>query len=34
MKHLILGSSGQIGFHLVSYLKSVGEEVIEFDIVE
>ncbi len=34
MKHLILGSSGQIGFHLVSYLKSVGEEVVEFDIVE
>tara|TARA_R100000734_G_C3303203_1_gene93712 strand:- start:266 stop:1093 length:828 start_codon:yes stop_codon:yes gene_type:complete len=34
MKHLVLGSSGQIGFHLISYLRSVGEEVIEFDIVE
>ena len=34
MKHLVLGSGGQIGFHLVSYLKSIGEEVIRFDIVE
>ena len=34
MKHLVLGSSGQIGFHLISYLKSKGEDVIEFDIVE
>lgn len=33
MKHLILGSSGQIGYHLVSYLHSIGEEVIKFDIV-
>lgn len=34
MKHLILGSSGQVGFHLLSYLKSIGEETIEFDIVK
>lgn len=33
MKHLILGSKGQIGFHLVSYLQSIGEDIIEFDIV-
>ena len=33
MKHLVLGSSGQIGYHLVSYLHSIGEKVIEFDIV-
>lgn len=32
MKHLILGSSGQIGSALVRYLKSQGEEVLEFDI--
>jgi nucleoside-diphosphate-sugar epimerase len=32
MKHLVLGSSGQIGNHLVEYLKSQKEEVIEFDI--
>jgi len=32
MKHLILGSSGQLGGHLLSYLKNKGEEVIEFDI--
>jgi nucleoside-diphosphate-sugar epimerase len=32
MKHLILGSSGQIGGHIVSYFKNKGEEVIEFDI--
>ncbi len=32
MKHLILGSSGQIGGHLVTYLKQNNEEVIEFDI--
>ena len=33
MKHLILGSSGQIGRHLVNYLKLVrDQEVIEFDI--
>ena len=33
MKNLILGSSGQIGIHLTEYLKSIGEEVITFDIV-
>ena len=32
MKHLILGSSGQVGYHVVNYFKSKGEEVIEFDI--
>lgn len=33
MKALILGSSGQIGSALCNYLRSIGEEVIEFDIV-
>tara|TARA_R110000803_G_scaffold23715_3_gene57924 strand:- start:991 stop:1809 length:819 start_codon:yes stop_codon:yes gene_type:complete len=33
MKHLVIGSSGQIGAHLVKYLKKQGEEVFEFDIV-
>lgn len=33
MKHLVLGSSGQIGNHLVKYLKNRGEEVFEYDIV-
>ncbi len=32
MKHLILGSSGQIGGHLVKYLLSKGEQVFEYDI--
>lgn len=32
MKHLILGSSGQVGYHVTEYFKSQGEEVIEFDI--
>ena len=32
MKHLVLGSSGQIGGHLVKYLQSKGEQVTEFDI--
>ena len=32
MKHLILGSSGQIGYHLVNVLKQKGEDVITFDI--
>ena len=32
MRHLILGSSGQIGAHLVNYLQNQGEEVLEFDI--
>ena len=33
MRHLVLGSSGQIGAHLVNYLKSNNEEVYEFDLV-
>jgi len=33
MKHLVLGSSGQIGAHLVNYLQSKGEQVYEFDLV-
>lgn len=33
MKHLVLGSSGQIGFHLCNILRERGEEVMEFDIV-
>jgi nucleoside-diphosphate-sugar epimerase len=32
MKHLILGSEGQIGRHLVNYFKKIDEEFIEFDI--
>jgi nucleoside-diphosphate-sugar epimerase len=32
MKNLILGSSGQVGVHLVEYLKNIREEVITFDI--
>ena len=33
MRHLVLGSSGQIGTHLVNYLKNKGEQVYEWDIV-
>jgi len=33
MTHLILGSAGQIGYHLVNYLRSINEQVIEFDIL-
>jgi len=33
MKYLILGSAGQIGGALTDYLKKIGEEAIEFDIV-
>lgn len=33
MKHLILGSEGQIGGHLAKYLKKNNEQVIEFDII-
>lgn len=33
MKHLVLGSEGQIGTHLTNYLKSKDEEVMHFDIV-
>lgn len=32
MRHLILGSSGQIGTALTKYLRSINETVIEFDI--
>ena len=34
MKYLILGSSGQVGYHLTNVLKSQNHEVIPFDIVE
>jgi nucleoside-diphosphate-sugar epimerase len=34
MKHLILGSSGQVGYHLVNILNQQNKEVITFDIVE
>jgi len=34
MKHLILGSSGQVGYHLVDILTKQKQEVITFDIVE
>ncbi len=33
MKYLVLGSEGQIGAALVSYLKNSNKEVLEFDIV-
>ena len=33
MNVLVLGSSGQVGTHLVSYLNSKGHVVQEFDIV-
>ena len=32
MTHLVLGSSGQIGCHVVNYFKKQNETVIEFDI--
>jgi nucleoside-diphosphate-sugar epimerase len=32
MRHLVLGSSGQIGAHLVNYLQDKGEQVYEMDI--
>jgi nucleoside-diphosphate-sugar epimerase len=32
MKYAILGSDGQIGGHLKDYIRSTGEEVVEFDI--
>ncbi len=34
MKYLVLGSAGQIGDCLCSYLKNKGHEVLEFDIVD
>lgn len=33
MKHLVLGSEGQIGYELTRYLESKGHEVLTFDIV-
>ena len=33
MRHLVLGSKGQIGAHLIDYLQNKGEQVIEFDIL-
>ena len=33
MTHLVLGSAGQIGSHLVDYLKRQGEKVYEMDIL-
>lgn len=33
MKYLVLGSSGQIGVPLCEYLKSIGHDVLSFDIV-
>jgi len=34
MKHLVLGSSGQVGYHLVNILKQQNQEVLTFDIIE
>jgi len=34
MKYLVLGSSGQIGSHLVQYLIERGHQVLTFDIIE
>jgi nucleoside-diphosphate-sugar epimerase len=34
MKHLILGSAGQVGYHLINVLKQQNQEVITFDIVD
>lgn len=34
MKHLLLGSAGQVGHHLVKVLKQQNEEVITFDIID
>ena len=31
MRHLVLGSSGQIGGHLIKYLDKQGEQYFEFD---
>lgn len=33
MKYLVLGSSGQVGEGLVEYIRKIGHEAIEFDIV-
>lgn len=32
MKHLILGSAGQIGMALSNYFKAIGDDVLDFDI--
>jgi nucleoside-diphosphate-sugar epimerase len=32
MKYLVLGSAGQIGGHLVTYLRDLNYDVLEFDI--
>ena len=34
MKYLVLGSAGQIGLALSAYLKSIGHNVIEYDIAQ
>jgi len=34
MKYLILGSAGQIGAPLCEYLKSIGQDILTFDIVD
>lgn len=34
MKHLVLGSKGQIGGHLTKYLLDKGEQVFEYDIAD
>ena len=34
MKHLVLGSYGQVGYHLVNVLKEQNQEVLTFDIEE
>jgi nucleoside-diphosphate-sugar epimerase len=34
MKHLILGSAGQVGHHLVKVLKEQNEAVITFDLID
>ena len=33
MKHLVLGSEGQIGYELTRFLKARGHDVLTFDIV-
>ena len=34
MKHLVLGSAGQVGYHLVDMLKKQNQEIITFDIID
>ena len=33
MKHLVLGSSGQVGYHLSNVLKEQNQEILTFDII-